>query len=112
MQFIAILTSASDLEQQLGQCASSKGFIGCVIANCKDNLDLSPDIERVLEQYNGTVLLLKETDGKVFTRIFGSLRGELSVQLTLKEGGTVFRINIILLVIFSFFRCIYVIIII
>ena len=89
MQFIAInkLTSASDLEQQLGQCASNKGFIGCVIANFKDNLDLFPDVEAVLEQCKGTVLLLKETDGKVLTRIFGKLRGELSVQLTLKGGG-------------------------
>ena len=96
MQFIAIniLTSASDLEQQLGQYANNKGFLGCVIANCKDNLDLFPDLEAVLEQYKGTVLLLKETDGKVLTRIFGNLRSELSVQLTLKGGGTAFRINI------------------
>ena len=94
MQFIAIdlFFSASDLEELLRQ--SEKGFIGCLIANWKDDLELSPDLVRVLEQYNGTVLVLKKTDGDVLARVFENAKSEIGVQLILNEGGTVFIIYI------------------
>ena len=64
-----------------------KGLQGYVLANNEDNLNLAPDLQKTIEKYCGTVLLMKGSDSVLFKESFMGCQTKRHIIVVPKEGG-------------------------
>ena len=79
--------SSEGWKDLLKSTSDFKGLQGYVLANNEDNVNLAPDLQKTIEEYYGTVLLMKESDSVLFKESFMGCQTKRHIIVVPKEGG-------------------------